>query len=653
MNECMTIAMIRRLLVFCLALPAVCPAQEQAVQWRVSTEKKSDTLLKITAVADLTPGWYIYAEDDSSTGVHGVQFQFDKEAIRAINVPVPDATAEAIKDPLFENRSMKVFNHSATFTQDVRIDNTALSQLRVTISGFAANRQEFLPFEQRFSVSLSETASAQLKEEMELKNLRLSAPVSDCGETQQSQKGMLVIFLLGFGGGLIALLTPCVFPMIPVTVSFFANKAGSRKQAMMRSAWYAIFIAGIYLVASLPFHITSGINPELFNRVSTSAGLNIFFFIVFTLFALSFFGLFDITLPSFFASKAGSKSDASNMGGIFFMALTLAIVSFSCTGPILGSLLAGSLSGESDPWQLTAGMGGFGVALALPFALFALFPQWLKVLPKSGGWLGTFKKTLAFAELALALKFLSNADLVQHWGLLKREVFIGIWILIAGGLALYLLNIGEFLQKGRRGVSPVRLTAGLLVLAFVFYLLPGLSPYETAHLNLVSGFPPPLSYSVYGKNEVREKALNKTIVNDYALALAMSRAEHKPILIDFTGWACVNCRKMEEQVWTEPEISELIKEKYILVSLYVDDRKKLPPADRFTYQFADGKVKEIETTGDQWETFQTENFAQAAQPLYVALSPEGKLLTNPVGYTPNAVKYRDWLECGLKAYQSE
>jgi thiol:disulfide interchange protein DsbD len=302
--------------------------------------------------------------------------------------------------------------------------------------------------------------------------------------------------------------------------------------------------------------------------------------------------------------------------------------------------LVSSLSSNGSAWQLSAGMSGFGIALALPLALFAMFPQWLKRLPKSGGWLDTMKKILAFAELALAFKFLSNADLVMHWGLLKREIFIAIWIIISTWLALYLFGIFEKENK----ISLLRKLFATVVLLFSFYLIPGLSQTRYANLKLLSGFPPPLSYSVYTNHA---KAVEPIVINDYQKALALSREQHKPILIDFTGWACVNCRKMEEQVWTKQAISDLIKDKFILVSLYVDDRKKL--SESFRYKTKDSTEKDINTVGDKWATFEAENFDQVTQPLYVIMNGEEKLMNLPVGYTPDVLQYKDWLECGLNA----
>ena len=492
------------------------------------------------------------------------------------------------------------------------------------------------------------TASAA---RIKIPTIDLVNPVDNCGAESgvTTDSGILSIFLLGFLGGLIALLTPCVFPMIPVTVSFFTKKASNKKQAIRNGVLYGFFIFLIYVLASIPFHLLGNVQPEIFNSISTNSWLNIIFFLIFIVFAISFFGFFELTLPANIASKADSKSGLGSIGGIFFMAVTLAIVSFSCTGPILGSLLVGSLSGGA--WQLTSGLAGFGVALALPFALFAMFPNWLASLPKSGGWLDTVKKVLAFVEVALAFKFLSNADLVMHWGILKREVFIGIWILTGLGLTLYLFGILRLPHdyKGMK-ISKGRKLTGVIALLFTLYLIPGITSTPYANLKLLSGFPPPLSYSIYGKENVHGKGLEPNVINDYEKALQMAKEQNnKPLLIDFTGWACVNCRKMEENVWTQPEVANYIKENFILVSLYVDDREKLPIEQRFTYTTADGKQKQLMTVGDKWATFQAENFNQVTQPLYVIMDTSERLLNHPVGYTPDAKKYLEWLTCGKEA----
>jgi len=339
---------------------------------------------------------------------------------------------------------------------------------------------------------------------------------------------------------------------------------------------------------------------------------------------------------------------ASKVGGfigVFFMALTLAIVSFSCTGPILGSLLAGSLTADGGAMQLSAGMTGFGLALALPFTLFALFPSWLKSLPSSGGWLNTTKVILGFLELAFAFKFLSNADLVDHWGFLKREVFIGIWIGIFVGLALYLFKKIRFPHDSAdKKISSPRVTFGILILAFVIYLIPGTFKTPSWNLGLLSGFPPPQFYSIYEQENDCPLGLN--CYKDFEEGLSAAKAANKPILLDFTGWACVNCRKVEENVWSNPAIYKLLKEDYILISLYVDDRKELPKTAQFNFKRANGQLKEITTVGDKWATFQTINFKTASQPYYVQLTSEFELLNRAEQYT-DVDTYLAWLEEGV------
>lgn len=611
--------------------------QPSPVLFDVKAEKISQNNYTITIHANLQKGWHVYAADDSINGLQAIHTEFDNENIKTLPA-VTDQLPVSVADNIFDNQSLKVYKNNFTLTQTFTIEGTIPATLSVTIKGFAANEIEFLPIEETKQIKLE--GGVTINDSLVLSSVDINNPAAGCGDKQDS-KGILAIFLVGFGGGLLALLTPCIFPMIPVTVSFFTGKAKTKQQGIRNGLLYGIFIFLIYLLASSPFHLIGNINPQIFNIISTNPWVNVFFFAVFILFALSFFGLFEIKLPSAIANTTANK------GGIFFMALTLTVVSFSCTGIILGSLLVNALSADGNAWQLTAGMGGFGAALALPFGLFAMFPQWLQKLPKSGGWLNTVKKTLAFVELALAIKFLSNADLVEHWGILKREVFIGLWILIALSLGLYLLGvfskknyIHPLLQNAdtiKRPVTWPKKVFGILALLFACYLLPGLTQTRYANLKLLSGFSPPLSYSIYGKNNVHGKGLEPDVINDYQKAIALSRQTNKPLLIDFTGWACVNCRKMEEQVWTKSSILQLIKDEYILVSLYVDDRKKLPS----------GK-----TVGETWAGFQADNFKQVTQPLYVILSPDEQLMNHPVGYTPKEETYKQWLQCGLDAYKS-
>jgi thiol:disulfide interchange protein len=610
--------------------------QSSSIEWSVSSQKVNGKNFIITVRAKTKNGWYIYANDDSVNKLTPVDISWDNVDIRKISILQKIGTDTLIHDKIFDNKTIRVYNNGFQFIQPIQIEGGIPPIFKITIHGFSSNGKEFQPIDESRLVQFQGNISKQfdLASQLKLSTVDLANPKTNCGGEQKNGKGLINLFLLGVAGGLIALLTPCVFPMIPVTVSFFTNRARTKKDGIKNGLFYWASIFLIYLIASIPFHLISNISPEILNSISTNAWVNIAFFVVFIFFALSFFGLFEISLPSGVVSKTDSKSRSGSFTGIFFMALTLAAVSFSCTGPILGSLLVGSLSTSGGAWQLTAGMGGFGFALALPFGLFSMFPDWLKGLPKSGGWLITLKKVLAFLELAMAFKFLSNADLVQHWGILKREIFIGIWILISAGLTIYLF-------------STAKKIFGACGLLFTIYLIPGLTNSKYANLKLLSGFPPPLTYSIY--NDKKYERLKPDFMNDYANALELSKKDHKPMLIDFTGWACVNCRKMEEQVWTDPEISSMIKNKFILVSLYVDDRKKLGPNEQFIYKTNAGVEKEILTTGDKWATFQAENFSQVTQPLYVILNPAGELMNLPVGYTPDINKYKAWLVCGLGA----
>lgn len=549
-------------------------------------------------------GWWVYA-DNAALEIDGPTLD---------DVPGKlSGRIEKIVDPVFESEV-------SVYKETLEIEGRK-GELKL----YAGNGIEFLPIE----IPIGAAPAGDVNIRMDV-----GTPLAECGGPEAGgSSGLLKIFLLGLIGGLVALLTPCVFPMVPVTVSFFTNRSGTRKSAIRNGLLYGGSILFIYLAVSLPFHLAGGADPQLFNTISTNVYVNLAFFAIFIFFALSFFGLFEITLPGRFTNVAGSRSNISSFGGIFFMALTLATVSFSCTGPILGSLLVGSLNGANGAWQLTAGLAGFGLALGLPFGLFAMFPRWLSQLPKSGSWLNTVKVFLAFIELGLAFKFLSNADLVAHWGLLKREVFIGIWILITLSLTTWLFS------KRTRG----RMITGVISLLFALYMLPGLTSSAYARLSLLSGFPPPLSYSVYKGHHPAMGSVEPDFTNRLDSAMALAKKEGKPVMIDFTGWACVNCRKMEEHVWTEPEVASLIEDNFILVSLYVDDRKKLKAEEVFRYQ-----NKLIDTEGKKWALVQRENFKQVTQPLYVLLSPEGKLLNHPRGYTPDKEAYAEWLRCGLE-----
>ncbi len=603
----------------------------------------NDSAYSIKANIQIKEGWHVYGAN--LDGLNAPELSSKIETAKFQDKAVFSIKPTQEKDILFTKAYL--FNKPFDLSQNIIIKGFQPDSLQLLMVLNVAKADSFLSLEIPFSVALAngkKVAGFQIL----LPTAATQPPDNGCGTaaaTTNSSSSPWELLLLGFLGGLIALITPCVFPMIPVTVSFFTKRSKTRKQGIKNGLLYGVSIFLIYVLASLPFHILGNVQPEIFNSISTNPWLNIIFFTIFVFFSISFFGFFEISLPSGIANKADSKSGLGSIAGIFFMAITLAIVSFSCTGPILGTLLVGSLQGGA--WALTYGMAGFGLALALPFTLFAIFPQWLQSLPKSGGWLDTVKKVLAFLELALAFKFLSNADLVEHWGLLKREVFLGIWALISIALALYL--IGKLLLphdvKGEK-ISGGRKLGAVVAFAFGIILIVGMVPKNTYLLKFLSGFPPPTHYSLF-TNTAEQAGLHANVVNDYEKAVQLSKQQNKPILIDFTGWACVNCRKMEENVWTDPAVMSFIQNNFILVSLYVDDKALLPVDKRFTYTTKAGDKKEITSIGDLWATFQAENFNQSSQPLYVVMSPDQKLLSNPVGYTPDAKEYLNWLQCSI------
>ena len=480
--------------------------------------------------------------------------------------------------------------------------------------------------------------------------------VTSVSSERDSTKSLWSIFGLGFLGGLLALLTPCVFPMIPLTVSFFTKKGDNKSSGISKALLYGFFIFAVYILLSVPFHLLDSVNPDILNEISTNVWLNVIFFIIFLFFAFSFFGYYELTLPSSWTNKTTQGENAGGLIGIFFMALTLAIVSFSCTGPILGSLLAGSLTADGGAWQLTAGMAGFGVSLGLPFALFAMFPNLLNALPKSGGWLNTTKVVLGFLELALAFKFLSNADLVDHWNILKIEPFLIIWIIIFGGLALYLFGKIKFPHDSPiKKLSFSRWSFAILVGAFTIYLASGFRVNKETEtftsLTLLSGLAPPVGYSFLYPKECPN---NLECFKDLKSGIAYAKKVNKPIMLDFTGYACVNCRKMEEHVWSSPKIDGLIRNDYVLISLYVDDKKALPENEQIEVNRINGGTRKLTNYGHKWANFQTQFFQTNSQPYYVLMDSEGKqILNEPVGYTPNEEDYAQFLECGLEVFNKK
>ncbi len=499
--------------------------------------------------------------------------------------------------------------------------------------------------------NISTVSTPEVSKELRRAAIQAKSPLTTCGQVAQKMEENYWEYLpLGFLGGLIALLTPCVYPMIPLTVSYFTKGVGARK-GKRDAILYGLFILVIFVLLSVPFHIIDGIAGNIFNEISTNVWLNIAFFIVFLYFAGSFFGYYDISLPSSFANKSAKAEDTGGLIGVFFMALTLVIVSFSCTGPILGSLLGSAVSGSSNvPLLLTMALGGFGLAWALVFGLLALFPQTLKSLPKSGGWMNTLKVVLGFLELGLALKFLSKADLVSKTFLLKRELFLVIWILISITMVAYIFGLIRFPHddKGNK-ISPVRKAFGALGLLWIVYLVQGLFPSERPKLQALSGILPPINISYFKKES--DGVLGFATPHDYFEALVLAKKENKPILIDFTGYGCENCRKMEEFVWQEPDVLPILQNEIILASLYVDDKEALPAAEQTKVDLGDGQLKKIKTIGDKWSMFQQINFNNNSQPHYVLLTPDEKVINYPISGYMAKEEFLNFLRCGIDYYK--
>jgi len=615
------------------------------VKWTQQIKKINENQIEVTLKGSISKDWHLY-KADSNEGLSGILISLQDSSAK-LQIPQINVTEKKIKDKVFEGAEKTVYENEIEIIQKLEFIGKQPDALKLIIAYELGKELDFITEEHQEKILLSNNANEQTNARILIPTIDVKHPKNNCGAVtdDNTSKSLWGIFFIGFLGGLIALITPCVFPMIPLTVSFFTKRAQSRRKGIINAFLYGLFIFLIYILLSLPFHFLDSINPEFLNNISTNHYVNLVLFIIIVAFALSFFGLYEITLPSSLSTGSDSKAGVGNVIGIFFMALTLAIVSFSCTGPILGSLLAGSLSNNGGAMQLSMGMAGFGLSLAMPFALLALFPNLVQSLPRSGGWLGTVKITLGFLELAFALKFLSQADLVKHWGILKRELFIGIWIVIGIATTLFLfgkLKIGHEVRPAK--LSAVRKVIASIFLLITLYLIPGVTNTKWANLKLISGNLPPLNYSFYQKESGCE---------NYEEGLKMAKAENKPLLIDFTGYACVNCRRMEENVWSEPDVYKLMSEKFVVVSLYVDDKKALPVSQQFIYKTKEGANKEINTYGDLWATFETENFANNAQPLYAIIDTNEVLLNSPIGYTPDKNEYLRWLNCGLSTFQKK
>jgi thiol:disulfide interchange protein DsbD len=644
-------------------------------EWKAEPTGKGDYQLIFSSKID--KGWHVYSQFIANDGPVPTSFIFtENKDVQLIGKPSETgAKMHEGHDPVFDMQ-LKYFEGTMVCAQKVKVLKD--TKLKGTLEYMVCDDSRCLPPENlEFEFDLKantvipatgdtskktqgsipnsntpfdSTVQAEIDKSMKADSVqaagasgdsRFGTPLKSCGTTDNADnKSLWSIILLGFLGGLVALVTPCVFPMIPLTVSFFTKRSETKSKGRIDAFFYAFSIVFIYFLIAVPF-LVFDISPDTLNEISTGATLNVLFFVIFVIFAFSFFGFYEITLPNFIANKADSASNVGGFIGIFFMAVTLAIVSFSCTGPILGSLLVGALSSASGKLNLVAGMTSFGLALALPFGVFALFPSLMKSLPKSGGWLNTVKVVLGFVELIFAVKFLSNADLVAHWGILKREVFLGLWVLLGAGLFVYLIGKLKFPHESPVAkLSPLRIASAVAALLFTVYSAYGIPGND---LQLFSGFPPPKFYSLQ-----ETKMDIETVHNDYEAALAKARAENKAVMIDFTGWACVNCRKMEENVWTDLEVMQRLNEKYVVVSLYVDDKKELPESEQVMSDFFKGK--KIKTVGNKYSEMQAKHFGSNSQPFYALISPDEKLLNEPRGYTPDKKEYLAFLDCGWEAF---
>ena len=627
------------------------------VAWSFAVEDETDSTAFIVATATIEDHWHVYAMNlESDMGPIPTSLNFEEiDGYELVGEPI-EGEPKVTYDPNFE-MDLSYFDGLATFKQKVR----KLSAKPVKVEGFVTymvcdDEKCLPPSDVDFTLTLAAGNAAVIKdgsssETVEVKNIN-----------QRSNWG---IFIIAFLSGFAALLTPCVFPMIPMTVSFFTKQSKTRGEGIKNAIIYGLSIIGIYVF--LGVIVTWAFGADILSNLSTDPWFNLFFFILLVVFAISFLGAFEITLPSSWINKADSKADKGGLIGIFFMAFVLALVSFSCTGPIVGTLIVEAATrGGMAP---TIGMLGFSLAIALPFALFAAFPGWLNTLPQSGGWLNSVKVVLGFLELALAFKFLSNADLVLDLGLLQREVFIAIWIVIFALLTLYLLGKLRLPHDSEtKHLSVPRLLLAMVTGILTIYMIPGL---WGAPLNLIAAFPPPMQYSespmgvgntsapagvTFASEKPNEDQhrgpQNIWAFDDYDKALAYARKVNKPLMVDFTGKACVNCRKMEQQVWSDPEIKRKLAEEVVLVSLYVDLRKDLPKDEQITIDLGGGRTKKLRTVGDKWAAMQEIRYRVNAQPYYVLLDQNEDMLVEPANYQDYGKidLFNDWLSRGIKKF---
>ena len=645
------------LLMALLCLPVFAQIQEP-VKFKTEWITISDTEAEIVFTGEVEDGWHIYSTDLPEGGPISATFNVDKiEGAEVVGKLMPRGTEIDKMDPIFQMQ-VRYFAGTATFVQKIKIVDE-----NYNVTGYleygACNDENCLPptsVDFSFSGKKGEQATAGANNADNGTANLLSTPdnsqianywspvteeLKAFGEqTIAADHSWIYIFFTGLLGGLLALFTPCVWPIIPMTVSFFLKRTKDKKKGI-RDAWtYGASIVVIYV--GLGLAITAIFGASALNALSTNAIFNILFCLMLVVFAASFFGAFEITLPSKWSNAVDSKAEqTTGLLSIFLMAFTLSLVSFSCTGPIIGFLLV-EVSTTGSVIAPAIGMLGFAIALALPFTLFALFPSWLKSMPKSGGWMNVIKVSLGFLELAFALKFLSVADLAYGWRILDRETFLALWIVIFALLGFYLLGKIKFPHDDDDNkVSVPRFFLALFSLAFAIYMVPGL---WGAPLKAVSAFAPPLNTQDFNlfNNEVHAK------FDNFDMGMQYAKENGKPVMLDFTGHGCVNCRKMELAVWVDPKVKKLITEDYVLITLYVDDKTPLPEAIKVN---ENGKQRTLRTLGDKWSYLQSSKFGANAQPFYVLIDNEGKPLNKSYSYDEDIDKYVNFLETGLKNYK--
>ncbi len=637
------------------------------VKWEYHVHKIESNLYEFKATASVEKGFNIYSKDQIE-GPGPTEFFWESDDIELTGELVESAENRSKGyDPVFDEDVIKIKTRGE-WTQQFIAKNMK-ARVKGYVSYTACDDETCTFHDKTFDLDLLGNASASipaLPENAEVVNSNIESlketfvtPLGDCGEKKESKDSLVWIFILGFLGGLIAILTPCVFPMIPLTVSFFTKGSTDRKSGIRNGLIYGASIIVIYVTIGLL--ITAMFGATALNMLSTNWIANSIFFLIFIVFAFSFFGFYEITLPSSWSTKSDTMAERGGLIGTFFMAFTLALVSFSCTGPIIGSAIVESATNKIGPMVV---MLGFSTALALPFGLFAAFPAWLNSLPKSGGWMNSVKVILGFLELAFAFKFLSVADMTSHWGFLRYELFLVIWIIIAALMAIYLFGGIKFPHDSPKvKLSIPRIAFALAAVAMTIYFATGFKADQRTQtynsLGLVSGIVPPPHYNFFkplpapdatikAKYPSFDKCANNLdCFKDYYEALAYAKEVNKPVFLDFTGYGCVNCRKVEDQIWVKDRVWKLLASDYVMASLYVDDRKKL---DEVVYSSTTGeKMRDV---GDLWADFQIANFKQNSQPLYVLVTPDQKVLSLPKTYIPSegSKEYAEYLECGLNQF---